>query len=87
MTMTVDGAVHPTMLSTNRITTLIGPPGLELAALTVAIAVSYKLGVEIMNGWCPAQRERSRFTPTRGPGWTGARWCRTSATPLRFQLR
>lgn len=43
------------LLPRGEITSLTGPPGLELAALTVAIAVSYKLGVEIINGWCPAQ--------------------------------
>jgi|GEM_PF-5157759 len=34
-----------------RITTLVGAPGLELAALTCALAVSYHSGVEVVPGW------------------------------------
>jgi phage head maturation protease len=37
----------------DRVTTLIAPLGLDLATLTCAIAISVKLGIEVVSGWVP----------------------------------
>jgi phage head maturation protease len=42
------------LLPAGAITTLAGPPGLELLALVAGIALSVKTGREIIPGWCPA---------------------------------
>ncbi|HEY8673876.1 MAG TPA: hypothetical protein VIM76_08985 [Candidatus Dormibacteraeota bacterium] len=41
------------LLEDGRVTTLVGPPGLELAALTCAVAVAYQSGREVVPGWTP----------------------------------
>jgi hypothetical protein len=43
----------PGLVPAGRITTLIAPPGDELAALTAALAVSWRLGIELVPGWVP----------------------------------
>jgi len=41
------------LLEEGAVTTLVGPLGLELAALTCAIACSYQSGREVVPGWEP----------------------------------
>lgn len=51
MTMEPD-ALGP-MLQPGTITTLVGPVNDELAALTAALAVSWRLGIDLVPGWVP----------------------------------
>ena len=47
------GTSLPLPIHPGRITTLMGPPDNELAALTAAIAVSYKTGLALVHGVVP----------------------------------
>jgi hypothetical protein len=51
--MTGEKPSKPLSLKEGVVTTLVGPPGLELAALTAAIAISYRSGCEVVRGWEP----------------------------------
>lgn len=51
--MTPAGLVVPPLLTPGSITTLVGPPDAEMAALSAAIAVSHRTGVAILPGFVP----------------------------------
>lgn len=52
-----------------QITTLIGTPGTELLVLTVALALSYRTGAEIVPGWQPIGSGEVDVVSYEGPSW------------------
>jgi len=53
--MTEENSRQLLPLERDRITSLLGPVGLELASLTAAIAISVHTGREVITGWVPDQ--------------------------------
>jgi phage head maturation protease len=56
-------------LELGEITSLIGEPGTELLVLTVAIAVSYRTGLELIPGWKPVGSGDVTVFSYEGPSW------------------
>jgi len=75
------------LLVPDRITTLVGPPDNEMAALVAALAVSYKTGSPLVPGFVPEGPSEVRVYAYRFTWIDWSAWRPTFVVSLELHLR
>lgn len=85
--MTDEDLLPGPLVTAGLITTLLGPPGAELAALVAGVDVSHKTGAPIVPAWLRNGRVKLASTLTRVLGSPGSSCWSTPLPPLGLRLR